>query len=767
MRKIIKPKVIYLFLILLIVFMTSCQRMDSVYFSFIESLSYVDKESETLFFDFGTEDESDEKYLLKGWSKRYWNKKRDITFRWARGDESEMVVYFTDTSDRVAEIKCIPKRRKKAKGIKGYPVGEVFVNDRFVKEIDFKKAGEYSFKLPHDILCYGSNVISFRWENRSEKNAEARRARFLHMNISGANSSAGGDEAKIKVAMTKSQKPVIEIPPGKMIEYYLDLPRRSVLKFSLFNSMVLRKESEMQLAVYSEGGEKKLLGYESGDIGERKDNEVKLNQYSGETVKIVFSNSGGNDPKFNVSLINPVIYSSRTGDRFPSFWKSGDRSGSLEKKGGEKAEKYNVFIYLVDTLRADHLGCYGYDKATSPAVDKFAKDSILFENSFANASWTKPGVASVITGLYPNIHVAEGWKDKLPEKVVTLAEVLKSNGYSTIHIATNPFITSQYNFTQGADHDMSEYVRIRSSEYVTNRFVRFINENPELLEKPIFAYLHTMDPHYPYNPTKPFQKFKIEDKERDQLPLKKVVLRKWERGWSKEDIDYLFSLYDCEIYQNDFYFNKWINFLKKKGLYENSLIIFIADHGEQFNEHGGLKHGHSIYNEEIHVPIIIKLPGNQFAGSRKDFFVSQVDVFPTVLDFLNIELPESVDGESLFDLIKNPELNRTIFIKNIKVHDSFTGFINSTNGKKRIITYHDIHFSGYIDYEVYNLRRDFLETANLYREKDVFPAKAIKFRVDYLLQDMGKFAHKKEGEIDYSNADPKTIRILRALGYIK
>ncbi len=192
---------------------------------------------------------------------------------------------------------------------------------------------------------------------------------------------------EIKVAVTKSQKPVIEIPPGKMIEYYLDLPRRSVLKFSLFNSMALRKESEMPLAVYSEGGEKKLLGYESGDIGERKDYEVKLNQYSGETVKIVFSNSGGNDPKFND--------------------------------------------------------------------------------------------------------------------------------------------------------------------------------------------LHTMDPHYPYNPTKPFHKFKIVDKERDQLPLKKVVLRKWERGWSKEDIDYLFSLYDCEIYQNDFYFNKWINFLKKKGLYENSLIIFI------------------------------------------------------------------------------------------------------------------------------------------------------------------------------------------------
>jgi arylsulfatase A-like enzyme len=382
-------------------------------------------------------------------------------------------------------------------------------------------------------------------------------------------------------------------------------------------------------------------------------------------------------------------------------------------------------------------------------------------------------VGSILTGLYPNKHRAEDREDKLSTDVRMISEVLKSQGYSTIYITPNVNVDTNFNFIQGIDfykfsiqkpHKWSHY---RSSEYLNEDFSEIIENNPDLQDKPIFAFLHTVDPHDPYTPKPPFLKFKKNGAGRGKLAYPvNIGIKKAEGGLNREDIDFIKSLYDCEILHNDYYFGKWIEYLKEKKLYENAIIILVADHGEQFDEHDNFFHGQSIYNEEAHVPLIIKLPHDEFPGTQTDTFVSQVDLYPTILDYLGIEILSVVDGVSLFDILKRKNLKRPVFIKEEMDGYNFLGMISQDN-IKHIITYKDESFIKEINIEQYNLVKDFGETTDMFERKNPFHARFIKFSADYFLTEMEKQAFKEEKEVDLNKLDPEKIEQLKALGYLK
>ncbi|MBN2467447.1 MAG: sulfatase-like hydrolase/transferase [Deltaproteobacteria bacterium] len=179
-------------------------------------------------------------------------------------------------------------------------------------------------------------------------------------------------------------------------------------------------------------------------------------------------------------------------------------------------------------------------------------------------------------------------------------------------------------------------------------FLDELAENTAPTRKPPFAFLHTVDPHDPHTPQVPFLTFKKVDKKRERFAVSdEIRLQKSEGGLSREDIEYVMALYDCEILHNDFSFNEFLAILKKKGWYEDSFVVLISDHGEQFDEHGVLFHGSSIYNEEIHEPLLVKFPRQEFAGYQYESYVSQVDILPTILACLRYRIPSEVDGRSL------------------------------------------------------------------------------------------------------------------------
>lgn len=309
----------------------------------------------------------------------------------------------------------------------------------------------------------------------------------------------------------------------------------------------------------------------------------------------------------------------------------------------------NIIIYLIDALRPDHLSTYGYFRDTSPKIDRFAQDSILFTNAYVQSSWTKPSVATLFTGRYPSSHGAIERDDVLFEQV-TLADMLKYKGYHTAAFVTNLNVLPVYGFGKGFD----EFFKIDGKYYapadkLNEELFNYLDRKPK---RPLFLYIHSMDPHYPYIPP-PSLKFQYTND-----------LRVTDEKGKTWPVSIEINLYDDEIAFADHHFGKFLEKLKQKKLYDDSLIIFLSDHGEEFREHGGQYHGWTLFQEQIRIPLIIKLPANLRAGTRENRPVRTLDIFPTTCDLLNIEPPGPVDGETLSRILAGkptPDWNPVLF----------------------------------------------------------------------------------------------------------
>lgn len=296
-------------------------------------------------------------------------------------------------------------------------------------------------------------------------------------------------------------------------------------------------------------------------------------------------------------------------------------------------DQMNIVLFTIDTLRADHLECYGYDRVKTPNINRLAREGILFEHNIVQAPLTLPSHASIFTGTYPLYH---GMRDNggfyLEEKHITLAEVLKTNGYSTGAFIGAFVLDSRWGLDQGFDYyydnfDLTKYKTI-SLDSVQRRGDEVLAEACKWLEKnsqdKFFAWIHLYDPHTPYNPPEPYK---------TQYSGRR------------------FGLYDGEIAYVDLLMGDFRNFMEEKNLLDKTLIIFTSDHGESLGEHKESAHGFFIYDSDIRVPLIIRFPENKFQGSVITNQVRSIDIMPTILNMLGGRSPESVQGESMLPLI--------------------------------------------------------------------------------------------------------------------
>jgi arylsulfatase A-like enzyme len=326
----------------------------------------------------------------------------------------------------------------------------------------------------------------------------------------------------------------------------------------------------------------------------------------------------------------------------------------------------NVILIVADTLRADALSCYGYTGNQTAHIDALARDGVLYRQMSAQASWTKPSVATMLTSLYPSSHRAIGPLDLLPDAVTTLPEVLRERGYRTAGFTTNVNMTpSSCNFQQGFDEyeflapDYPFFASQTSSRFAayslfyalrrllvppTNYPHNEYYQDAEVLGARarvwleanegtrFFLYLHYMDPHQPYyaHPYDGHTVGRAAPPEPD--PAEAPALR---------------QLYDGEITYLDAHLGQLFDQLKAWGLYDGALIILTADHGEEFQEHGGWHHGTTLYEEQLAVPLIVKYPANAHAGAVDTAFARSLDLAPTILDTAGVSIPEVMQGVSL------------------------------------------------------------------------------------------------------------------------
>jgi arylsulfatase A-like enzyme len=431
----------------------------------------------------------------------------------------------------------------------------------------------------------------------------------------------------------------------------------------------------------------------------------------------------------------------------------------------------NVILIVPDALRADHLGCYGYGRPTSPQIDKFAAEALLFEKAMSNSPWTKPSIGSVFTSMYPYEHKAFFWMDNLPDERLTLAEVFRNRNYATFAIQTNPSITEKHNFKQGFQY-YRETV-LEKGEVVTSSFNTWIKKHKK---KPFFAYLHYMDTHVPYNAPQEFsQIFGLKD---DTLfipgEFKTIDVRLLgEMGLSKHDKQSLVNLYDAAIKYFDSNFAKIVDNLRKLGILNKTIIILTSDHGEEFWEHDGFAHGHTVYNELLHVPLIIGYSPHLPKRHIKSY-VQLLDLFPTILSLAGIKNDSELRGRDLTSVsFANKKINEEILFEGILYGSEKKGIIKNgwklieNTGKKNKGTFYplgDLTKYRYPEYEkgfeLYNIDQDFSEKHNLINN---YPKIATNLKKQLFVFRMSLPDIKQQRKTKLK----EKLEDLKSLGYIK
>jgi len=320
----------------------------------------------------------------------------------------------------------------------------------------------------------------------------------------------------------------------------------------------------------------------------------------------------------------------------------------------------HVILISVDTLRADHLGCYGYRKDTTPRIDDFRGDAALFEEAIAHAPSTLPSHASIFTSLLPSHHGASVANSfGVAPGAITLTEILKAEGYATASFNGGIQLDPIY----GLDRGFDVYAAARPSVAIADLLVdpvdmfdHAVDEAMRWIETsrddPFFLFLHTYELHHPYTPKPEILELFAADYD-GSLPndISVDLLKRINDGdveLAAGDLGHIIATYDAELRSVDAAFGRLIDFLRDEGLYDNAIIVLTSDHGEEFGEHGFVGwHSHTLYDELLRVPLIMKLPGSEYAGASAAYQVRGIDVAPTILEKLGLDAPSSFEGTSL------------------------------------------------------------------------------------------------------------------------
>jgi len=311
------------------------------------------------------------------------------------------------------------------------------------------------------------------------------------------------------------------------------------------------------------------------------------------------------------------------------------------------AEKELVFIISADTLRRDHVGVYNPGKTTTPGIDRFAADAVVFKNAYSSSSWTLPAHFSLFTRRYAHQNNLNFIKKKKNQNMDQTLFKLLQKKYITMSINGGIFLSHLFGFSQGFDcyyETRQDTSNAFSAKFLFSQVIKNINDDN--YNVPLLFFLHTYQVHSLFYPEAKLAKeyFKNTPHKYDKFEILEFIKDdkdRYKTGVSPEEKQEIIKIYDAGIYTFDYRFCRFIDYLKKKNLYKSSLIILLADHGEAFMDHGGWEHGHSLYNELVKIPLIVKFPGNKGAGTKVDHVASMVDVLPTILELANIEYKDN------------------------------------------------------------------------------------------------------------------------------
>ncbi|MFW5926402.1 MAG: sulfatase-like hydrolase/transferase [Myxococcota bacterium] len=484
------------------------------------------------------------------------------------------------------------------------------------------------FEVPESVLVQGDNRLDIR-------------ARRMGRAPDGTTASVALDWVRIGPAAeghrqgepsapeehlprANGEVPTAKLPAGGSLAWTFEVPSEARLRG------VARGAGAVAGRVHTDGAEPRVLGpTRDGSF------DWDLAPFAGRVVRLELEARQGDVRLFRPSVVTPAPADTEAARPRPE----------------------HVLVYLVDTLRADKLRPYNADtRVKTPGLAKFAETAATFLDARSQDNWTKPSVATLLSSLMPWEHTATKGNSKVPASVDLLPEMLGEHGFHTGAFIANGYVSNKFGFGQGWD-TYRNYIREHrrtDAEFVAADALDWLDQRPE--DEPFFLYVHTIDPHVPYRPPDEFLEpygnpryrgpvnFGRDATLLGNIKTGKVRLR-------KRDKAHLEALYDGEISYHDVHFAAILDGLERRGLADDTLVVVTSDHGEEFWDHGSVGHGHSVYDELLRVPLLIRMPG-MAEGQALRADAGLVDVVPTLLDALGLPVPEHLAGRSLL-----PELS--------------------------------------------------------------------------------------------------------------
>ena len=431
-------------------------------------------------------------------------------------------------------------------------------------------------------------------------------------------------------------------------------------------------------------------------------------------------------------------------------------------------DRPNVLVLLVDTLRADHLGCYGAGPSPSPNLDRLAERGLLFEQAIAQAPWTTPSVATLLTGLHPRSHGVVAWpfskpaarpengSTVLPDLLPTLPARAAMAGITTVGVSANPLVSRTTNFARGFETFVefewnAERDATARADEVNAAFLRWVGRNRG---RRFLGYLHYMDVHEPYWPPAEFRP-PVPDGVRSAVARGRLAGIAERVNWSTgpplatAEVQHLRNLYDGGIRFWDFELQRLLDGLTALGVRDSTIVVVTADHGEEFQEHGKLTHGPDLYDELLHVPLVVVGPG--VAPGRVREQVQGIDLFPTVAAMLGVQAPAGLPG---VDLMARREPRPAFSETSLGIVDGKAGKLVSL----RTPEWKLIQTPATGRFELYDLVRDPAEREDRFGTAPEGAA---------LVTELTAWQPPPPPVVITTEATPKLERELRALGYVE
>jgi arylsulfatase A-like enzyme len=562
----------------------------------------------------------------------------------------------------------------------------------------------------------------------------------------------GGEDIRSPVALGADPRPALVAPTPAEFRYRVRLPDRALLTFAIGIASLPPGEPEslpgnrmhFTLRAGEERPEDTVFDREVhvSRRGRWLDQTVDLKHYAGREIWLSFQTSfegyepGGSSPPLPLAgaFAEPLLH---------------DRAAYRGSRG--------VVLISIDTLRRDHVSLYGYPRRTMPGLEALARKAVVFDDAVSTSSWTLPAHASLLTSTYPGVHGATGSSVGLSPQLPTLASALRASGFFTQAMVTHLYLSREFGFGEGFDRH--RYLPETRAEELTDQAIRFLESRAD---RDFFLFLHYYDPHWHYDPPAPY------DTAFDSGYSGKATGVWWEfkeldpSTIEPRDLRHIEALYDGEILYTDRQLERLFQEMKRLGVFDEALIVVTADHGEEFLDHGRWEHQKTLYDEQLRIPLLLKLPRTERAR-RVSEQVSLLDVAPTILEGLRIRRPATFQGRSLIAAIESGsgEAVPEAWAETEHTLDGSRKIAlrRGASSEKAIFTIGDAG----VAFELFDLARDPEELRDL---ADRNARDALKARLDAYLAEVERRG-KARGAIPEVHLDPEDLERLRALGYLR